>query len=88
MRLWADTVLRVISFRFTSKTTPLENLCSGEEVEGTGARAQAVMACCRVCGCKLMRAMTDVVHRCKDGCDKLPLRSWRVLCATPVTHDF
>lgn len=37
MRVWADTVLRVVHEELTSKTFPVENLCSGEDVSGTGS---------------------------------------------------
>lgn len=37
VRVWASTILRIVTEQFTTKTMPVENLYSGEDVVGTGA---------------------------------------------------
>ena len=36
MRVWAATILRIVTDQFTTKTMPVDNLYSGEDVQGTG----------------------------------------------------
>ena len=39
VRVWADTIARVVDERFATKVLTLENLYSGEDVKGTGMLA-------------------------------------------------
>ena len=86
MRMWADAIMRVVSVRFVSKTTTLENLYSGEDVEGTGAAftLQSSSSCVRSRQCSMHAAQPSctsdksaAINTHTLSCSPAPI--WRLL---------